>query len=71
VDEWRAYAKRPCILQKKTDIIVSMEVMKTYKFRIEIFGCAERTGGTPGTHTPGESGVARSSNQEATRFSGW
>jgi len=38
---------------------------------IEIFGHAERTGGTPGTHTPGESGVTRSLNQEATRFSGW
>ena len=38
---------------------------------IELIGHAERTGGTPGTSTPGESGVARSWNQEATRFSGW
>jgi len=44
---------------------------KNAAINIEIFGCAERTGGTPGTHTPGESGVTRSSNQEATRFSGW
>jgi len=44
---------------------------RAYAKRIEIFGCAERTGGTPGTHTPGESGVARSSNQEATCFSRW
>jgi hypothetical protein len=38
---------------------------------IELFGHAERTGGTPGTDTPGESGVACSLNQEATHFSGW
>lgn len=44
---------------------------KNAAINIEIFGCAERTGGTPGTHTPGESGITRSSNQEATRFSGW
>ena len=43
---------------------------KNAALNIELFGHAERTGGTPGTHTPGESGVARSSNQEATRFSG-
>lgn len=44
---------------------------KNAALNIELFGRAERTGGTPGTHTPGESGVARSSNQEASRFSGW
>jgi len=44
---------------------------KNAALNMELFGHAERTGGTPGTHTPGESGVARSSNQEATRFSGW
>lgn len=38
---------------------------------IEMVGHAERTGGTPGTSTPGESGVACSWNQEATHFSGW
>jgi putative transposase len=41
---------------------------KNAALNIEIFGHAERTGGTPGTHTPGESGVARSLNQEASRF---
>lgn len=44
---------------------------KNAALNIELFGHAERTDGTSGTHTPGESGVARSSNQEATRFSGW
>ncbi len=39
---------------------------KNAAMNIELIGHAERTGGTPGTHTPGESGVARSSNQEAT-----
>jgi putative transposase len=43
---------------------------KNAALNIELFGHAERTDGTSGTHTPGESGVARSSNQEATRFSG-
>ncbi len=38
---------------------------------IEMVGHAERTGGTPGTSTPGESRVACSWNQEATHFSGW
>ena len=38
---------------------------------IELSGQSKRTGGTPGTHTPGESGIARSANQEAIRFSGW
>ena len=44
---------------------------KNAALNIEHFGHAERTGGTPETYTPGESGVTRSSNQEATRFSGW
>lgn len=44
---------------------------KNAAINIEIFGCAERTGGTPGTHTPGESGQLRSLNQEATCFSRW
>jgi putative transposase len=44
---------------------------KNAALNIELFGHAERTGGTPGTETPGESGVACSLNQEATRFSGW
>ena len=44
---------------------------KNAAFNIELFGHAERTGGTPGTYTPGESGVTRSSNQEASRFNGW
>jgi putative transposase len=39
---------------------------KNAALNIEIFGHAERTGGTPGTYTPGESGITRSSNQEAT-----
>jgi putative transposase len=44
---------------------------KNAAINIELFGHAERTGGTPETHTPGESGVTRSSNQEATCFSRW
>ena len=47
------------------------ELSPNASLNIELFGHAERTDGTSGTHTPGESGVARSSNQEATRFSGW
>ena len=46
---------------------------KNAAINIELFGHVERTGGMPGTgllasQTPGESGITRSSNREATRF---
>ncbi len=43
----------------------------TAAINIARFDRSNRTGGTPGTLTPGESGVACSLNQEATPLRGW